>query len=65
MTEQEIQQEVEEMLEALKVYGFPPLCEREDLPKFAWPVISRVARIKGISENVMAVYYWRKEHEST
>ena len=65
MTEQEIEQEVEEMLEALKVYGFPPLCERGDLPKFAWPVISRVARITGIKENIIAVWYWRKEHEST
>ena len=63
MTEQEIEQEVEEMLEALKVYGFPPLCETEDLPKFAWPVISKVSRITGIKEAILAVWYWRKEDD--
>ena len=64
MTEQEIRQEVEEMLEALKVYGFPPLCETEDEAKFAWPVISKVGNITGIKETVLAVWYWKKESEN-
>jgi len=63
MTEQEIGQEVEEMLEALKVFGFPPLSEIGDIPKFAFPVCSHVARIKNLPEKVVRRWYCRREYE--
>jgi hypothetical protein len=63
VTKQEIEQGVEELLEAIKVYGFPPLYEVDELPKFAFPVCSKVAQIKGLAETVLDGYYCRRESE--
>jgi len=55
MTEQEIQQGIEELEEAIKTYGF---CEdKNDLPKFPHHVCDLVAQAHGYERTVVLYYY--------